>query len=56
MIATDQLTGQPKIAEKTTAGAAMIVPHDMARDSRKRKLVSVRVLGSKRRSRYSYAV
>ena len=47
---------QPKIAEKTTAGAAMIVPHDMPREIRKRNAVSDRVFASNRRSRYSYAV
>ena len=56
MSATDQGSDQPKIDEKTTAGAAMIVPHERPRDRRKRKLVSERVLASKRRSRNSYAV
>ena len=46
----------PKIAENTTAGAAMIVPHDIPRESRNRNAVSDRVLASKRRSRNSYAV
>ena len=54
--ATHHTSGHPKSAEKTTAGAAMITPHDIPRDSRKRKAVSVRVRASKRRSRYSYAV
>ena len=56
MSATHHEIGQPKMAEKTTAGAAMIVPHDMPRDMRKRKEVSDRVFASKRLSRYSYAV
>ena len=34
-------------------GAAMMVPQDIPRESRNRKLVSERVLASKRRSRYS---
>ena len=51
MSATDHATGQPKIAENTTAGAAMIVPHDIARESRNRNAVSDRVFASKRRSR-----
>ena len=50
---THQVRSQPKIALSTTLGAAMIVPADMPRDSRNSRLVSVRVLGSKRRSRYS---
>ncbi len=54
--ATHQVMSQPKIAESTTLGAAMIVPHDMPRESRNRKLVSERVLASKRCSRNSYAV
>ncbi len=56
MSATLQATGRPKIALKTTAGAATIVPHDMPRESRNRNAVRDRVLASKRRSRYSYAV
>src|SRR5437868_4743037 len=44
------------MAENTTAGAAMMVPHDIPRATRKRKLVRDRVRASKRRSRYSYAV
>ncbi len=56
MSATLQRSGTPKSALKTTAGAAMIVPTDMPRERRKRKAVSERVFGSKRRSRYSYAV
>ncbi len=51
--ATDHPIFQPKIAEITTAGAAMMVPHDIPRDSRNRNAVRERVLGSKRRSRYS---
>ena len=47
---------QPNIAENTTAGAAMIVPHDSPREKRKSTLVSDRVFASKRRSRNSYAV
>jgi hypothetical protein len=56
MSATDHPSGQPKMAEKTTAGAAMIVPHDMPREMRNRNAVSERVRASNRRSRYSYAV
>ena len=56
VIATDVAMGHPKIDEKTTAGAARIDPHDIARDTRNRNAVSVRVLASNRRSRYSYAV
>ena len=56
MIATDEATLHPKMAENTTAGAAMIVPQDMPRDKRKRNAVSERVRASNRRSRYSYAV
>ena len=51
--ATHQRSGQPKIAEKTTAGAAMITPQDIPRESRKRNAVRARVRESKRRSRYS---
>ena len=56
MSATDHATGHPNTAEKTTAGADMMAPHDIPRDRRKRKLVRERVFASKRRSRYSYAV
>src|SRR5213075_198388 len=56
MIATDQPMLQPKIAENTTAGAEMIVPHDIARETRNKKAVSDRVFASNRRSRNSYAV
>ncbi len=56
MSATLSQMFQPNTAEKTTAGAAMIVPHDRPRDNRNRNAVSERVLASKRRSRYSYAV
>ena len=51
--ATAHTSGMPKIALKTTPGAAMIVPADMPRESRKRKAVNDRVFASKRRSRYS---
>src|SRR6185437_13021920 len=54
--ATDHATFQPKIAENTTAGAEMIVPHDIARETRNRNAVNERVFASKRRSRNSYAV
>ncbi len=54
--ATHHQMFQPKMAENTTAGAAMIVPHDMPREMRKRNAVSARVFASNRRSRYSYAV
>ena len=47
---------QPSTIERMTAGAAMMTPHDSARDSRNSRLASVRVRESKRRSRYSYAV
>ncbi len=47
---------QPSTIERITAGAAMITPHDSARDRRNSRLASVRVRASKRRSRYSYAV
>src|ERR1051325_6357099 len=50
---THQPIGQPKTAEKTTAGALMIAPHEVARERRKRNAVRDRVLASKRRSRYS---
>ncbi len=53
MIATHHQRFHPKIVEKTTAGAAMIVPHDIPRDNRKRNAVSERVRASNRRSRYS---
>ncbi len=53
IIATDTVMSHPKIAEKTTAGAAMMVPADIPRESRKRKAVSERVLASKRFSRNS---
>ncbi len=56
MIATHHASGHPKMAEKTIAGAARMVPHDMPRESRKRNAVSDRVFASKRRSRNSYAV
>ena len=56
MSATDVHMFQPKMAEKTTAGAEMIAPHDIARESRNRNAVSERVFASKRRSRNSYAV
>src|SRR3954470_15165923 len=46
----------PNIDEKTTAGAAMIAPHDMPREQRNRNAVRERVAGLKRLSRYSYAV
>jgi hypothetical protein len=54
--ATHSQRFQPKIAENTTAGAAMIVLADMPRDRRKRSAVNVLVFASKRRSRNSYAV
>ena len=54
--ATAHVSGHPRMDANTTAGAAMIVPADMPRESRNRKLVSERVFASKRRSRYSYAV
>ena len=54
--ATDQAMFQPKMAENTTAGAAMIVPHDMPRERRNRNAVSDRVRASNRRSKNSYAV
>src|SRR5438874_2586059 len=38
--ATHHQRFHPKIAENTTAGAAMIVPHDIARETRKRNAVS----------------
>ena len=47
------VTFQPRITDNTTAGAATITLQDRPRDSRKRRLVSARVFGSKRRSRYS---
>ena len=56
MQATEVTMLQPKIVEKTTAGAAMIAPHESAREKRKSTLVSERVFASKRRSRNSYAV
>jgi hypothetical protein len=46
---------QPNTAESTTAGAAMMVPQDIPRESRKR-MPSASASGLKRRSRYSYAV
>ena len=54
--ATDHNRLHPYMAENTTAGAAMMVPHDIPRTTRKRKLVRERVRASNRRSRYSYAV
>jgi hypothetical protein len=54
--ATDQSRSQPKMAEKTIAGAEMIAPHDIPLEMRNRKLVSDRVFASNLFSRYSYAV
>ena len=53
---TQYTRSQPNTALSTTLGAAMMVPADMPRESRKSRLVSERVFASKRRSRYSYAV
>ena len=44
---------QPKTSDRTTEGAATMTPHDRPRETRKKKLVRLRVLESKRRSRYS---
>ena len=46
----------PDVVTLIREGAAMIVPHDIARETRKRNAVSDRVFASNRRSRYSYAV
>ena len=46
----------PSTIDITTAGAEITTPHDMPRESRNNRLVNERVLASKRRSRYSYAV
>ena len=43
----------PSTTDSTTAGAEITTPSDMLRDIRNRKLVRLRVLASKRRSRYS---
>src|SRR5690348_11970000 len=42
MIATERTMLQPKMAEKTTAGAEMMVPQESAREMRKRNAVSER--------------
>ena len=54
--ATHHSSGHPKTAEKTTPGAAMIVPHAAPLERRKRKAVNDRAPGPNRCSRYSYAV
>ena len=56
MSATAHTRGIPKTALKTTPGAAMMAPAESPREIRKRNEVSERVLESKRRSKYSYAV
>ena len=47
---------QPSTSDSTTAGAETTAPTDSPREIRNRKLVTLRVFASKRRSRYSYAV
>ena len=49
-------SSQPSTMDRMTEGAAMMTPTPSPRDTRKKKLVSVRVFASKRCSRYSYAV
>jgi hypothetical protein len=49
-------SSHPNTIDRTTEGAAMMTPTPNPRDTRKKKLVRVRVLASKRFSRYSYAV
>src|SRR5260221_6151764 len=52
MTATDHESGQPKMAENTTAGAASMVLHDRPPESRNRNAARERVFASNRRSRY----